>query len=176
MALMEKKGYGQVEIQDIIASVTGELASQVKVSKELSTAISGIVEQGMFFNINSKGEYVTGDGSKDEPTYFIYNERRLYNPYDLEKDFAMKATDHIDGVLYPRGYFPHVGDCFTTNLIDLGEKSAYTDLEVGDTLIVKNNILTVGEATGAKLVYRVDKVYTMPDEQPGVMVTCIKAK
>ena len=154
MALMEKKGYGQVEIQDIIASVTGELASQVKVSKELSTAISGIVEQGMFFNINS----------------------RLYNPYDLEKDFAMKATDHIDGVLYPRGYFPHVGDCFTTNLIDLGEKSAYTDLEVGDTLIVKNNKLTVGAATGAKLVYRVDKVYTMPDEQPGVMVTCIKAK
>lgn len=174
--MLEKNGYGQVEIQKLTAQVTGELVSQCKLSDEAKIALKGLVNQGIFLTQNNKNEYVIPTDGGDETTVFIYNEIRNYIPWQLDKDYVMKADEHIDGVCYPRGYVPSTTDVFTTNMIDLGTKT-YDTLAEGDAVRIIGGILTVADAAVAedKIAYTIDKVYTMPDGQKGIKVRCVKA-
>ena len=173
--MLEKNGYGQVEIQKLTAQVTGELVSQCRLSEEAATALKGEVNQGIFLTQNEKNEYVIPTDGGDETTVLIYNEIRNYIPWELDKDYVMKAEGHIDGVCYPRGYVPSTTDVFTTNMVDLGTK-AITDLVVGDSARIIGGILTIADAVAEdKLQYVVEKVYTMPDGQDGIKFRCVKA-
>ena len=174
--MLEKNGYGQVEIQKLTAQVTGELVSQCRLSEEAATALEGKVNQGIFLTQNAKNEYVIPTDGGDDTTVLVYNEIRNYIEWQLDKDYVMKTEDHIDGICYPRGYVPSTTDVFTTNMIDLGTKT-YETVAVGDPVRLISGILTVSEAAVAedKLAYVVDKVYTMPDGQKGIKVRCVKA-
>ena len=175
MAMLEKNGYGQVEIQKLTAQVTGELVSQCKLSDAAKTALNGLVNQGIFLTQNEKNEYVIPTNGGDETTVLVYNEIRNYIPWQLDKDYVMKADEHIDGICYPRGYTPSTTDVFTTNMVDLGSKT-FDTVAVGDSLRIVGGVLTVATAVSTDILqYVVDKVYTMPDGQPGLKVRCVKA-
>jgi hypothetical protein len=71
--------------------------------------------------------------------------------------------------MVPRVMAVPVGDIFTTNMIN----AEATELEVGTALkIGDKGILEVGTAAGgdADPIFKVVKVYTMPDLQPGVKI------
>lgn len=105
-----------------------------------------------------------------------YDERKQHH-----KDFALKASDFTDGVIYPRLLKINVGDIYTTNTFggnntsDTAKKVFGFTPEKGAKLTVGENgfLTTEGAATG-DIVFNVVKVYTMPDGQMGVKVQRIK--
>lgn len=81
----------------------------------------------------------------------------------------------MDGIA-PRLFKTNVGDIYTTNMVKTGDNVTY---EVGDLLIpVKNTssktlqlekwVASVGETMPDGMAWVVAKVYTMPDNQPGL--------
>jgi hypothetical protein len=93
------------------------------------------------------------------------------------KDFAMQAANASAGEIVPRLFKTNVGDIFTTNCLEKGNTSGKAEIEmadvaVGDKLTVnKDGFLAAGEGD---MTWKVVKVYTMPDGQPGVKVQRIK--
>ena len=60
-------------------------------------------------------------------------------------------------------------------MVDLGSKT-FDTVAVGDSLRIVGGVLTVATAVSTDILqYVVDKVYTMPDGQPGLKVRCVKA-
>jgi len=173
MAQINRKGFGQVEPNHLSGIVEGRINAQLPVNKN---TMGGIIEQGRFAKYDlAAGEVnLTGDGE----WMLIYNEEHHYDerrPY--HKDYAMKEEDFIDKTLVPRLIGTEVGDIYTTNTLN-DVASSYDgttvgyDLSVGDYLEVKANgylgYVATKPATG--MVWKVGKVYTMPDGQPGVKI------
>ena len=98
-----------------------------------------------------------------------------YEPYTTEDPFhtlgRYKERKMPAGTqMVPRVFKTNVGDIFTTNTIN------ETTLEVGDELTPQaaDGILAKSGASGADMVWRVVKVYNMPDGQPGVKLMRVK--
>lgn len=95
--------------------------------------------------------------------------------YNMETGTYVYGADMPEGTtMVPRVFKMSVGDIYTTNCID--ELAA--DLTVGTKLRANaDGYLAKSEGTGAAGQYgptfQVVKVYTMPDNQPGVKLQCI---
>ena len=113
----------------------------------------------------------------------VFNEPKVYEDRQTNADFAMKREDYVayvynaandampEGtVMVPRVMNTDRGDIYTTNMV--GEES----LTVGDKLApnAKGILDKASGATATECVWQVAKVYTMPDEQPGVKLIRIK--
>lgn len=163
MALLTKKGYGQVEPNHLSAQRTAQIYAQLPVAAAIDA-----LENGQFVKYDyANGEVnLTGEGE----WMLVFNEIKLYDPRHTDKDFAMMKDNYTDKVMTPRVFKTNVGDVFTTNLVDITDKVAGTKLTVG-----ANGILTeTADVTGADMVWQVAKVYTMPDGQEGLKVQRIK--
>ncbi len=168
MAILEKKGYGQVEPNHLSAQRTGQIYAQTPVAADIK-----VLENGAFLKLDSATNTLgtTGNGE----WMLVYNEVKLYdNAKQGYKDFVVRADETVGGKIYPRMFKINVGDIFTTNLIE-------ADLTVGDQVTPtpdtdsKVGILKpVTSGADPDMVFEVLKITTMPDGQPGVKVVRIK--
>lgn len=178
-------GYGQVEPNHLSGIVTGQIYAQLPCAEGIDQ-----LEQGQFAYYDYKTNTVNfkGDG---EPM-LVYNEEKLYDErFQSHKDFVYKTADFTDKQLYPRLIKTYVGDIMTTNTILKANTSNTArvdgnDLEVGDILYIEpgapegqKGFLRINsdskeDFSALGMVWRVVKVYTMPDGQPGVKIQRIQ--
>lgn len=181
-----RKGYGQVEPNHLSAQHNGQIYAQLP-AKTGTTKISQL-ENGQFL----KYDYAAGEAhtTGDIEWMLVYNEEKLYDErFQNHKDFAMKASDMTDGIIYPRLLKTHVGDIFTTNTFRTAGNTPATVTGPNDTITIPDlavrdylDIDTAGwlkKATGTTkpesgIVFQVVKVYTMPDGQFGVKIQRIQ--
>ena len=150
------------------------------------------LEQGQF----AKYDYATGvvnfDGAGD--FMLVYNEEKLYDERkQSHKDFVYKAADFTDKMMYPRLIATEVGDIITTNTIHASNTSNTAEVTIGtDTELVVGTYLQPSTSTGflevlksgntvvtsltgvSGMVWKIVKVYTMPDGQPGFKIQRIQ--
>lgn len=103
------------------------------------------------------------------------------NPDFFDYEKKAKGQKMPEGTrMVPRLFKTNVGDIYTTNLVLLAKADGATEptpIEVGDKLTVNNDgilAVTTANADDAEMVWQVAKVYTMPDNQPGVKIVRIK--
>jgi len=111
----------------------------------------------------------------------VYNEEKLYDErFQSHKDFVYKVGDFTDKKIYPRLIRTYVGDIMTTNTFEANTSNV---AETTGVAIVEGNYLTVSNtgfltvaaskpSTG--MVWKVVKIYTMPDGQQGVKIQRIQ--
>lgn len=161
MAILVKKGYGQVEPNHLSAQRTGQIYAQAPADATIE-----VLENGSFLRMDSsKGTVgVTGNGE----WMLVYNEVKLYeNRKQGYKDFALLKEESVGGIIVPRLFKTNVGDVFTTNYVDaagtLGENLVPT--AVGGV-----GMLKTGEAAVGLPSFEITKITTMPDGQTAYKV------
>ena len=184
---VKRKGYGQVEPNHLSGIVTGQIYAQLPAkgntaaAGQASNAITQL-EQGQFAKYDyAAGEVnFTGDGE----WMLVYNEEKLYDErFQSHKDFVYNVKDFSDGKMYPRLIKTDVGDIMTTNTFEANTsniaETTGVDLEVGNYLQVgSTGFLEVAQSGNAAattmpsdgMVWKVVKIYTMPDSQVGVKI------
>ena len=164
-----KDGYGQVEPNHLSARRTGQIYAQLPANKNIE-----VLENGQFV----KYDYATGEVNYTGAGEWmlVLNEIKTYEPRQTDKDFAM-IKDNYDARVYnavgasmpdgttmvPRVLKTNVGDIFTTNTVN------ETELAVNDELSPDANGFLSKSGDGS-MTWKVVKVYTMPDGQPGVKI------
>ena len=93
-----------------------------------------------------------------------YNE----DPFHIESLYREKMMPEDGSSMVPRLLKTHVGDIYTTNC--LGE----TSVELGDELSPRAADGILSKSGDGSIVWRVVKLYTMPDHQPGVKLMRVK--
>ena len=187
MADIKRKGYGQVEPNHLSGIVTGQIYAQLPADTTRTVGENGTVtwtgikqlEQGQFAKYDYAAEKVnfTGDGE----FMLVYNEEKLYDERkQSHKDFVYKAEDFTDYKMYPRLIKTYVGDIMTTNMIGAAnETSSEAEVTIGtdETLVAgayvapnTSGILTISAKKPDGMAWKIVKVYTMPDGQPGVKI------
>lgn len=139
------------------------------------------LEQGQF----AKYDYATGvvNFSGDGEFMLVYNEEKLYDERKQNhKDFVYKAKDFTDKMMYPRLIATEVGDIITTNTIAAANNiSGEAEVTIGtDATLVVGAYLAPSTSTGfltvanskpnSGMVWKIVKVCTMPDGQPGFKI------
>ena len=173
MATISRIGFGQVEPNHLSAKRTGQIYAQLPAKDTLGK----ILENGRFVKYDLKDNSVnlTGNGE----WMLIYNEIKLYDDRRQQyKDYAMKASEQVNGEMVPRVFKTNIGDIYTTNCVggpNTSEDAEYAgvNLEVGTTLKVGSNGYLV-EGTDNNMQWEVVKVYNMPDGQPAVKIVRVK--
>lgn len=176
MALLTKNGYGQVEPNHLSAQRTAQIYAQLPCNEAVE-----ILENGSFL----KYDYAAGKCSVSTTTpttgefMLVFNEIKLYdNARQGYKDFALKKSEMVDGVITPRLFKVNDGDIFTTNLVDVTTDKGN---RVGKLLVptVSENVAILTEkdtpANGDE-VYVIVKETTMPDGQEAVKVQKLYTK
>lgn len=169
MATLDRVGYGVVEPNHLSAQVTGQIYAQLPAKKEIAQ-----LENGQFAKYDYKTGEVnfTGEGE----WMLVYNEVKLYKDEEINaREYAMKKTDAVDGIITPRLFKLNIGDIFTTNCTKAAATSAEgktvgEDLAVGDVVAPDAATGYLTEAAGAASAYKLQvvKVYTLPDGQAAV--------
>ncbi len=196
MANFTRKGYGQVEPNQLSAQKTGQLYASLPLDTNVDVLQNG---EFMYYDYVSGKVSATDSTGVAEPM-LVFNEVKLYEPSwkTSYKDFAMirvgdnyvtsaKETDaygdgslthgsglthteypyRMDGIA-PRLAKTNVGDIYTTNMVKTGVEYAVGD-KLAPALNAETHTLQL-EATEATtgMIWVVVKVYTMPDGQPGL--------
>lgn len=182
MGDIKRTGYGQVEPNHLSAQKTGQIYAQLPAitgTGDSAAAISQI-EQGQFLKYDYENNRATYDAEVEGEWLLAYAEEKLYDERKQNhKDFVLKASDFSDGYIYPRLLKTNVGDIYTTNTFgantsDSAEVVGLT-LNVGNKLYVQAGTGFLGTTSNQDSpVFKVVKVYTMPDGQPGVKIQRIK--
>ena len=190
MANIVRKGYGQVEPNHLSGIVTGQIYAQLPAITTTGEGTSAVktpmvqLEQGQF----AKYDYAAGEVNFTGEGEFmlVYNEEKLYDERkQSHKDFVYKAEDFTDGKMFPRLIKTNIGDIFTTNMIGAANTTgseAKVTIGTDATLVVgayvapnASGILTISTNKPASgMAWKIVKVYTMPDGQPGVKIQRIQ--
>ena len=163
MALLVKEGFGQLEPNHLSAQRNGQIYAQLPCESSIE-----VLQNAQFVKYDYANGEVNFTGAGE--WMLVYNEVKLYDPRQSNKDFALQKKNCVDGVMVPRVMKTMVGDIFTTNLVDNGSKGSA--LAVKDKLVVgTGGILEYSESpTQGLMVWQVAKVYTMADGQPAVKI------
>ena len=190
MADIKRKGYGQVEPNHLSGIVTGQIYAQLPAITTTGSGASATktpmeqLEQGQF----AKYDYAAGEVNFAGEGEFmlVYNEEKLYDERkQSHKDFVYKAKDFTDGKMFPRLIKTNIGDIFTTNMIGAANTTgSEAEVTIGTdaTLVVgayvapnASGILTISASKPESgMAWKIVKVYTMPDGQPGVKIQRIQ--
>ncbi len=181
---IKRKGYGQVEPNHLSGIVTGQIYAQLPAGSYSGEGDSKTftpikqLEQGQFAKYDYAAGVVNFDGEGE--FMLVYNEEKLYDERKQNhKDFVYKTEDFTDKALYPRLIRTYVGDIITTNMIGAANKSSEAEVTIGTDETLKagayvapndSGILTIGDKPGSGMAWKIVKVYTMPDGQPGVKI------
>ena len=172
MALLEKKGYGQVEPNHLSGQATKQLYAALPVAETVIEATSQkAIENGMFLVYDMASDAMTTDYTAGEPM-LVFSEVKLYHPWESYKDFALTKAKSSDGKVYPRLIKTNVGDHFTTNLVDI--TTAFGPALKGVTLTPVNGILTEQAPAEGQQAWKVVKCYNLADNQRAVKVQRVK--
>lgn len=164
---MKRIGYGQVEPNHLSAQRNGQIYAQLPCAKSIT-----LLENGQFAKYDYENGEVNFTGAGE--FMLVLNEVKLYDERETYKDFAMKATNYLNGEMVPRLFKTNIGDIYTTNCV--GALDTTVSVEVGSKLVVgANGYLEVSEDTeNADMIWNVVKVYTLADGQEAVKVQRIK--
>ena len=193
-----RKGYGQVEPNQLSAQKTGQIYASLALDKNVDILQNG---EFMYYDYVANKVSATDSTGVAEPM-LVFNEVKIYDERLSYKDFAMFrvgdnyvtdelyteryegtddgiAVDHVeygyrmDGFA-PRLFKTNIGDIYTTNMVK-------TDVayQVGDLLAPVSNGKTMvlevaADKEAAKMLWAVVKVYNMPDGQPGLKLQRVK--
>ena len=165
MAMIEKKGYGQVEPNHLSAQRTGQIYAQSPAHNDIKE-----LENGAFVRLMTDSNTWGIDGTSE--WMLVYNEVKLYdNQRQGYKDFVVRKDESVGGVIVPRVFKTNIGDIFTTNLAaqaDVGAKLTPVEDELKGYAIL-------GAADGeSAMIFEVLKKTTMPDGQAAVKVIRVK--
>lgn len=171
---MKRIGYGIVEPNHLSAQRNGKIYAQLPAASAIT-----LLENGMFAKYDYVNNQVALNG--DGEWLLVFNEVKTYEDRETYKDFAMVRGNYIGGEMIPRLFKTDVGDIFTTNcLATAGTKGSETDMGEDFTVgtYVSPNASTgylekVSDTAG-EFVWKVVKVYTMPDGQAGVKLQRVK--
>lgn len=168
MALLEKKGYGQVEPNHLAGQKSGMIFAQLPVKKEITT-----VQNGMFMKYDVAAGEINLDGNGEY--MLVYSEVKLYDPRETYKDFVLTKDQSVDGKIYPRliGTFP--GDIITTNLVDMTTAKgtrAKKLLQVDSTTGFLKEVTS--SASEDLALWQVVKETTMPDGQYALKIVKVR--
>lgn len=168
MALLEKKGYGQVEPNHLAGQKSGMIFAQLPVKKEITT-----VQNGMFMKYDVAAGEINLDGNGEY--MLVYSEVKLYDPRETYKDFVLTKDQSVDGKIYPRliGTFP--GDIITTNLVDVTTAKgslAKKFLQVDSTTGFLKEVTS--SASEDLALWQVVKETTMPDGQYALKIVKVR--
>ena len=192
MADMKRKGYGQVEPNHLSAQYTGQIYAQLPAqiytaaegSTPASTANIAVLENGQFLKYNYAGGRASIDG--DGEWMLVFNEVKLYDERRQNyKDFAMKASEMADKMIYPRLLKTNVGDIFTTNTFRTSGDAtvAGPDAEITMPELAVGNYVTIdadgwlkkaNSKPGSGICFQVVKVYHLADQQDAVKLQRIQ--
>ena len=179
---IKRNGFGQVEPNHLSGIVTGQIYAQLPAQKYKKGEGTDENPEKAGITILEQGQFAKYDYAEREVNYtgtgewmLVYNEEHFYDErYTDHKDYAMRADDFIDGTMVPRLIKTNVGDIYTTNTFGacdtLRKDVTGISLGVGDDLVPGDNgylRLKISTDTDPQMVWRVVKVYTMPDGQPG---------
>ena len=168
MALLDKKGYGQVEPNHLAGQKSGMIFAQLPVKKEITT-----VQNGMFMKYDVAAGEINLDGNGEY--MLVYSEVKLYDPRETYKDFVLTKDQSVDGKIYPRliGTFP--GDIITTNLVDVTTAKgslAKKFLQVDSTTGFLKEVTS--SAAEDLALWQVVKETTMPDGQYALKIVKVR--
>ena len=168
MALLEKKGYGQVEPNHLAGQKSGMIFAQLPVKKEITT-----VQNGMFMKYDVAAGEINLDGNGEY--MLVYSEVKLYDPRETYKDFVLTKDQSVDGKIYPRliGTFP--GDIITTNLVDVTTAKgslAKKFLQVDSTTGILKEVAS--SPVEELALWQVVKETTMPDGQYALKIVKVR--
>ena len=183
MADMTRKGYGQVEPNHLSAQHNGQIYAQLPAKVAGGATPIAVLENGQFLKYNYAGGRASTDG--DGEWMLVYNEEKLYDERrQAHKDFAAKAADMFDGLIYPRLFKTNVGDIFTTNTFRNASSATVAnedgtitmpELEVGDYVTIDAaGWLKGAESKGNGMAFQVVKVDKLPDMQDAVKLQRIQ--
>ena len=192
MADMKRKGYGQVEPNHLSAQYTGQIYAQLPAqtytaaegNTPASTANIAVLENGQFLKYNYAGGRASIDG--DGEWMLVFNEVKLYDERRQNyKDFAMKASEMADKMIYPRLLKTNVGDIFTTNTFRTSGDAtvAGPDAEITMPELAVGNYVTIdadgwlkkaNSKPGSGICFQVVKVYHLADQQDAVKLQRIQ--
>lgn len=174
MAAMKRIGFGQVEPNHLSKQFSKEIYAQLPAKSTIN-----VLENGQFAKYDMQNGEVnfTGEGE----WLLVFNEVKLYRSEETHKDFALQKSKYTGGVMTPRLIATAVGDFYTTNCLKAaGAKDTETTMEeyaLGDHLIVdstgylKKDTKNSGSwVTTTGMIWKVVKIYTMPDGQPAVKI------
>ena len=134
-------------------------------------------KQSRFYNgVDSEGNssITLGEGDKAKTYKYddvtaapdMYEPHYNEDPFHIESLYREKMMPEAGSSMVPRVLKTHIGDIFTTNMINEASVSLKQNLYVGD-----DGILTATKGTNSgDMVWQVVKIYTMPDHQPGVKI------
>lgn len=153
--------YSVVEPNHLSAPRSGGVYGQLPADDSIE-----ILEQGTFV----KYDYAAGkvDFTGEGPWMMVFNEEKLYDECkQMHRDYAMKKSDFYGGVMTPRVFRMYAGDIFTTNNVKAD------DYDLGDVLVPGATGVLEKGAQGQGLAFKVAKLTTMPDGQPGLKLQVI---
>lgn len=174
------KGYGQVEPNRLTGIVNGNIEAQAPAYTDLTAATPiSELENGSFLCVVADTTETSPSGRIAVPPsaapatsvpFMVFSEKKIYDERLGYSDFVDRASDKVDGILYPRlvGLTPDA--CvFTTNTIDENNTANSGTISVGDVLYIGDKgILSATKGTNSTYQFSVAKVYTMPDGQEGL--------
>ena len=199
MANFTRIGYGQVEPNQLSAQKTGQIYASLPLDKKVD-----VLQNGEFMYYDYKSGTVTADGVGEPMLVFneikIYEDKLSYKDFamirvgdnyvthrpftgaygDGAENIGVNATPghteygyRMDGIC-PRLVKTNIGDIYTTNMVATG-----VEYSEGDVLKLKKNVdsnTLVLDKNGDidTIQFVVNKVYTMPDGQPGLKIQRIK--
>lgn len=147
MAVMNRKGYGQVEPNHLSAQYTGQIYAQLPAMTGTTTgsgqeatttwAPTEQLENGQFLKYDYTNGRACADENADGEWMLVFNEVKLYDERKQNyRYFAAKAANMSDGKIYPRLLKINIGDIFTTNTFK-GQSGTVTD---GDATITTEDL------------------------------------
>ena len=176
---MKRIGYGQVEPNHLSAQRNGKIYAQLPAASDLK-----VLENGMFVKYDYENNQVNLSG--DGEWMLVLNEVKLYDDTyryygknnGMYAGYAMEASNFMNGEIVPRVFKTDVGDLYTTNCLvaagAAGEATDMGEIAIGDELSPKADSGYLAKDGDGSIVWKVVKVYTMPDGQEGVKLQRIK--
>ena len=173
---LKRIGFGQVEPNHLSAQGNRQIYAQLPCASDIE-----VLENGQFAKYDYANGEVNFDADSDLEYLLVLNEVKVYDERDTYKDFAMIKENYLNGEMYPRLFRTQVGDIYTTNCIGVAnndKRATVTyneEIGVGTDLTVNaNGYLEIADSDAEGMIWRVVKVYTMPDGQDGVKIQRIK--
>ena len=181
---LTKKGYGQVELNNVAFRRDGRIEAQCKLGNSFSEEAPA--ENGMLLQVKNKTRAIARpNGNNDTKLIALhYSAEHMYD----ERANGLKDFKLVPGTFFPRLGYLAVGDKFTTNTVCYDD-TVWTD-DAAVLAAVKNSTingipsadgyikLTKAEAEiGAEAAILLEAVEatTMPDGQPAVKFQVVRA-
>lgn len=166
---MTYSNHGQVEPNHLSGQATKEIYAQLPAEFD--------VDNGMFLCYTQAEGKITKPVAGGMEPMLAFSEVKTYDERNTDADFYIKANSQV----YPRLMATKVGDTFTTNVVtktaatgavviadtaDVPALKAVLAISADGILVPKADLLA--EYVGME--WTVVKVYTMPDNTPGIKV------